>query len=199
MQTKGLAGFYLNQQPMLIYQNNNAAPEELGVQLLQEIKDYSSIDKLLSTKENISDLIGLEETKPLIPGNMFHKNLRRHFPSEQINECARDIYELYKPFQGTLNPYMEGTLKFYPDGSDFIEDSHFCKWAYILNLDNHQFDILRGDQVNKPRDPTYSQHERNPAHVYGGKVYHPCAVIQSYALSQLPSEKQFLADIKTDQ
>lgn len=30
------------------------------------------------------------------------------------------------------------------DDSEFLNDSLFCEWTYIINLDNEQFEVYRG-------------------------------------------------------
>lgn len=65
--------------------------------------------------------------------------------SEQRYE---DWYCLLRKTQGDLFPY-NNDLQHMIDYSDFLRDSLFCEWAYMINLDNGQFETYKG--LNKDR------------------------------------------------
>lgn len=199
MQTKGLAGFYLYGDLTLAYQNDNAAPEELGLSLLQELKDYRISEKMSLAERTISELCSPDETQILPSGSKYHQEIRRHFPKEMVNEGATDLYNLYAPFQGTLLPYLDGRLTGFPDATDFIRDSEFCEWAYVVDLGNERFDILKGNQTTKPTSIIYNLSQEDAPISYGEKNHYPCAIVQQYKLRDLPSESQFLKDLKAYQ
>lgn len=196
-QTRGVAGFYYN-EPMLIYQNENAEPEKLGVKILREFKGYN----LKQDFELVSEfsLMDLTPVKGAEPATGYHKQrFRRHLPSELVREDATTLYDLFKPLQGTLKPYLDGLVNIYPDDSHFIKDSHFCKWGYVLNVDDKRFDILRGDQTkNEDEKPIYGIAERQDFKMYHLKdtPYNFCSIVQSYDVGDLPSEEQFLKDLE---
>ena len=54
------------------------------------------------------------------------------------------------------------------DSSDFIKDSLFCEWAYIINFKTNKFEVYES----------------------GTKL------VKNYALDDLPTEKKFLKDLK---
>ena len=200
-QTRGVTGFFCN-EPMLVYQNADAEPEKLGINILNEIK---GIDE--SHRKNPSDFLGEHVLEQLVsvnetdPATGNHKkHFRRHLPSDLVREDARTIYALFEPVQGTIKPYIDGLLDFYPNGNDFVKDSHFCKWGYVLNADNGQFEILRGDQTDiHDEPPVYGIGGSQPIGVYDCKdmPYCACKIIHSYDLTDLPPEDQFLADLKS--
>ena len=70
---------------------------------------------------------------------------RRHMPDSSQVERPETMYDLYRPIQGTLEPYLDGRLTFVPTANDFIYNSRFCEWAYIANLDRDAFEVWRGD------------------------------------------------------
>lgn len=65
--------------------------------------------------------------------------------SEQRYE---DWYCLLRKTQGDLFPY-NNDLGHMINYSDFLRDSLFCEWAYMINLDNGQFETYKG--LNKDR------------------------------------------------
>lgn len=196
MQTKGLAGFYQNGALVLAYQENSALPEELGTILLEEVRHYSTPAKIKQLGNRIEQLISPHESTPLTSGSRLQTEIRRHFGTEMQNPHATDIYSLYEPFQGTLLPFMDGRLTGFPFASDFLRDSKFCEWAYVVNLDGERFDILKGHQTTQPEERVYQDEllDAEPISI-GSQNYHPCARILSYRLSELPTRNQFLNDI----
>ena len=92
------------------------------------------------------------------------------------------------PLQGKLEPYLSGRLSFMATANEFIDDSLFCEWGYIANLDSKQLEVYRGLQHSKPVDNSR----------YGSDLtrqgYYPCKQIASYSLNQLPTREAFLED-----
>jgi hypothetical protein len=119
---------------------------------------------------------------------------------EQIEECKKfsDItvsektlkewYCLLRKAQGTLKPYFEGKLKYMIDSLCFIQDSLFCEWVYIINLDSEVLEIYSGYQKNKQFD------EKNRY----SEEYLTCKLIHVYPLNNLPTAKAFVNDLKGD-
>ncbi|MDF7824360.1 hypothetical protein P4B35_10085 [Pontiellaceae bacterium B12227] len=96
---------------------------------------------------------------------------------------------------------MAGKADFYPDGTDFVHDSYFCKWGYVANMDNRRLEILRGDQTKVPSQKLYgmSNGTLNPAgaiHTDPFGEYFHCRIVKSYSFDELPSDSRFLSDLR---
>lgn len=86
---------------------------------------------------------------------------------EQINECKQyadtDVddgeldnwYVLLREAQGDISVYEKG-LKYMIDNNDFVYDSLFCEWAYIINIDTGILEIYRGFNKNKNAKGRYA-------------------------------------------
>ena len=59
--------------------------------------------------------------------------------------CTDDWYCLLRHAQGDLNVYKNG-LRYMIDNHDFIKDSLFCEYAYIINLDTKRLEFYVGFQ-----------------------------------------------------
>ena len=144
MTTQGLIGFRYRERDKLAYNGTNSEPDLLGLKLLHEVKHVHSWDKV---KDRVRDLVALPEIRPLDDSTaLAETELMRHFPDMEHKLAPRNVHQLYKPLQGSLSPYLGGRLTFMPDASDFIHDSRYCKWAYIVNLDTDQFEVWKGNQ-----------------------------------------------------
>ena len=53
-----------------------------------------------------------------------------------------------------MNAYKNG-LRYMLDSADFLKDSLFCEWAYIINLSTKRLEVYRGFQVRKPSPNRY--------------------------------------------
>ncbi|WP_309401043.1 IS4/Tn5 family transposase DNA-binding protein [Cerasicoccus maritimus] len=84
----------------------------------------------IEQKESMRWLLNLRESTSLLPDLKYAR-------------APRDYYELFRPVQGTLKPYLDGKLTFMADANDFIYDSLHCEWAYIVNLDIRSAELCK--------------------------------------------------------
>lgn len=154
---RGIAGFHCI-KPRLIYQHKDAQPEKLGVRILNEFKKYEPFE-FDYIEEKILELKAVPEHDAVQPKNK--QQLIRQISEHRIGYKAITNYEIFRPLQGTLEPWMSGKVGFYPDGTDFVHDSYFCKWDYVANFDNQHFEILRGDQTVAPIRKLYGMEQWN--------------------------------------
>lgn len=73
---------------------------------------------------------------------------------------------------------------------DFANDSLFCEWAYVVNLDSNLFEVYEG--FNK--EPL-SENERfyNPTLIPKNEFY-PVKHVVSFDLNSLPTDSEFLSN-----
>jgi hypothetical protein len=118
---------------------------------------------------------------------------------QQIKEClpyydggvseqtVEDWYCLLHQAQGNLFVYNDG-LKYMIDNHDFLGDSLFCEWAYVINLDEGLLEVYKGFQKARTEN-RYAQFI-DPTSSYAN-----CRLIATYPLTALPDETRFLAQI----
>ena len=185
MTTQGLIGFRLNQADKLIYNHADSHPDTLGLKILRELRDVENWNVVL---DRIEELVLIPEERLL--GNhtsMAETEIRRAFPDREYKCVPKNVYDLYQPLQGTLQPYLDGKLMFLPDASDFIHNSLHCEWAYIANLDSETFEIWKGLQTKPDSENRYgTEHDR--------MAYYPCQMIKEYDLHNLPEPGRYLQD-----
>jgi hypothetical protein len=87
---------------------------------------------------------------------------------------GKDMYSLLRGLQGNIGMMLERGIM--TEHNDFIKDSLFCEWAYILNVDDKTFEIYRGFQSSPPKAGRYKDFP-----VDGG--YYACDLIHTIDLS----------------
>lgn len=100
---------------------------------------------------------------------------------------SRDIgYNILKEI--TESPCSEIIIK---NSIDFAEDSLFCEWGYVVDLDKNKFEIYEG--YNKtPLDKNERFYKENP----DKDGYYPIKFSKSYDLNNLPEEETFLLEVE---
>ena len=120
--------------------------------------------------------------------NIIMVNEQQKPTKEQIAECMEfyngsvagqnpeDWYCLLRNAQGDLNAYKNG-LKYMIDSNDFIKDSLFCEYGYIINLDQNILEFWVGFQTKPELLNRYGTAIRDSK-----SKYYPCKMISYYPL-----------------
>lgn len=186
MSTRGLIGFRYKEKDKLAYNHFDSDPDMLGQRVLKELRAVSDWDVV---RERIGSLHSIPETRKLdAHSSMAETEIRRHFPNLEYKTEPKSFYDLYRPLQGTLKPYLNGELMFMPDASDFIYNSLHCAWAYIANLDEGLFEVWKGAQTKPDTDENRYGQDRDRM------GYCPCSMLIGYHLDDLPEPVRFMGD-----
>lgn len=176
MGTRGIMGFRKNGQDKLTYNHFDSYPDGLGASVVDFCRN-TSIDEM----NEIFDRIKLvkEDKKPTV---------------EQIEECKQwlnrhvsqqteyEWYCLLREAQGELSAYK--SLRYMIDNHNFIKDSLFCEFGYIINLDDNTLEFWKGFQKEPQKGNRYgtkiSEDRGN------GTKYYPCRLMEVYPLDSIP-------------
>jgi len=140
MGTRGAYGFRKNNEDKLTYNHFDSYPEWLG----NEVVDFC---KSVSIKElnEIYDRIELIDTNNSTPTPEQIKKCEPWTDLGVSEQSTSDWYCLLRKAQGNLAVYKEG-IPYMPNHNNFILDSLFCEYAYIINLDDNVLEFWRGFQ-----------------------------------------------------
>ena len=139
MGTRGAYGFHKDGVDKITYNHFDSYPIGLGADVAAFVCQHTDEEMnaifdriiLVATNEKpTGDQIA--ECMPFFDGNV----------SEQTPE---DWYCLLRKAQGNLEAYAGG-LRYMVDQADFLKDSLFCEWGYVINLDKGVLEIYRGFQ-----------------------------------------------------
>lgn len=167
-------------------------PSCAGKTILEFISNPSNIEKL-KQKLNVCRWITQEELneaykKAEVPENSMFVNMKQlAIVNELLPFLNRDIgYSILSCIANCEAP--EILLK---DSIGFANDSLFCEYGYVIDLDKNTFEIYEGYN-KKP----LKQDERfyNPA--INNAEYYPIKHLKTYPLNKLPNEESFLKEIE---
>jgi len=140
--TRAAYGIRSGHQDKITYNHFDGYPSYLGINIMSFIHDTP--DKEL---REIADRIEMvqEDSKPSA------KQIKQYKQYADLNVSSQsltDWYCLLRETQGDLTPYKNG-LTHIIDSHDFLKDSLFCEWAYIINVDKGELEIYRGFNTKK--------------------------------------------------
>ena len=118
---------------------------------------------------------------------------------------SMDIAEKFKNKWPQLDRDMGynivGFLLEHPEGVElnnsinFVADSLFCEYAYVVDLDKNTFEVYRGFNKKPLEDnerfAAFFSKESN-SHRSGDDVYHPVRLWKSFDLDNLPNPEEFM-------
>ena len=175
MSTRGLVGFVVDGQVKASYNHFDSYPTGLGEAVVKFIEAHRRDEGL---KEKVAAIRLVDENQPPTPEDV------AHFASvtdlEVSAQSTDDWYCLLRNAQGDLEAYLK--LGAMPDNSSFAEDSLFCEWGYLVNLDELTLEVYRGFQKEPATGrfgPGKPQHDYYPITLYGTYSWSPLPDMQT--------------------
>lgn len=144
MGTRGLFGFSIDGKKKVAYNHFDSYPEGLGQDAVNAIQMVIKENKMEQLKSNVASLkmITGDEEPTVEEQNMYKKFADTNVSTGKLN----DWYVLMRNLQGAdIVPHiLSGEVKHMVDAENFLKDTLFCEWAYIINLDSNMIEIYGG-------------------------------------------------------
>jgi len=181
MGTRGIYGFHKDGVDKLTYNHFDSYPEGLGDNIVNSIKILKSESK--NNKEfmyNLTDIFNniqmVDENKPIPSG---------------LGTTETEWYYYLRRYQGDIKYFIDKHSNNEPcymiNKSDFINDSLFCEWGYIINLTTNKFEIYEGNQTSPTSKHRY--YIETPTMISSlGNNYYNCELVKEYPLTKIPKE-----------
>jgi hypothetical protein len=123
-----------------------------------------------------------------------------HVGSGLNDDGTMPWYNLLRHTQGEWGAILEAG--YMEDGSGFPDDSLFCEWAYIINLDDETLEVYQGFQTEKHNKGRFAPRlgDKEPEAAYeGASIYWPVALVATYPLADLPSDEEFITQVDPEE
>lgn len=170
MGTRGAWGYRLDNEDKLFYNHFDSYPSGLGTTIFEHAQNIGrqSDHGLQLFKERVRNLMVVTETTP---------------PDEQVKTRAQDMgvfdrsvggenafwYQVTRGCQG--NPDLTLQLGAGYGAEDFLQDSLFCEYAYIINLDENTLELYKGFNTSPEGRGRYAPHKGTDPNYPGAKQY----------------------------
>lgn len=138
MSTRGAFGWRIDGQDKVTYNHFDSYPEGLGEVMMQCAKKFP-----LDDMANIVRGIKLVDERSR-PTQKQIQQCRAFCNRNVSNRSDKDWYCLLRDAQGKPDAWLKQGLRYMIDSKTFLEDSLFCEWAYIIDLDNKVLEIYKG-------------------------------------------------------
>lgn len=183
MGTRGCYGFRKNGVDKLTYNHWDSYPDYLG-QIMVEFCKETSIKEM----NDIFDRIILVEESSR-PTKAQIVECIEYYNGSVSEQKVEDWYCLLRDAQGNPNVYKNG-LRYMIDSSGFIQDSLFCEYAYIINLDTNCLEFWVGFQ----KEPCENNRYGTETHDNMDK-YYPCKMVSYYPLDTEMMVQEIIDDM----
>jgi hypothetical protein len=167
MGTRGAAGFRIDGEDKVTYNHWDSYPSSLGNEVAKFLKKFSDVEALKEIAKNI--VLVDDETIPTDEQISQAKELGL-FNGMVGKQQDTDWYCLLRNSQGDLSVYEK--YKYMIDSHDFLKDSLFCEWAYIINLDTECLEIYKGFNKDRNARGRYAAlYTKDTAEYFGVALY----------------------------
>ncbi|MGB9803120.1 hypothetical protein [Desulfofundulus sp.] len=175
MSTRGAYGFRIDGVDKITYNHSDSYPEWLGNEIVAFVKKTPYEEMVEAARKIILVSESGEPTDEQV------EECREFF--NLPGDCGKQWYWLLRDAQGDLDVYLKG-LRYMLNYRDFLADSLFCEWAYIINLDERIFEVYRGFQKQRDRNPRnrYRDMERCD------EAYYPVKLVAEFPLENIPDD-----------
>jgi hypothetical protein len=190
MSTRGTYGIRMHQKDKLMYNHSDSYPSWLGTHLLSQLRSIVAKPnglhefKLKAEKFQVVDA----DVKPT---EQQKKDLAPYANFGVDSGKPDSWYCLTRNLQGDLEKSIEAGIGL--DAGEFIYDSLFCEWAYIVNLDTNKFEVYKGFQEKKHKKGRYGQKTNSAG---DRDKYYGCALVGEFDLENLPTDDDFLEKVE---
>ena len=141
MGTRGAVGFRLDGDEHIAYNHFDSYPEALGagvIDFIGHVNADAGWDKLKGLVRELSP-IDMDEA----PDPEAIARYRTFADTNVGNQRLDDWYCLLRELQGApmLEAVYQGVMVDYPDEASFLDDTLFCEFAYIIDLDTMELEF----------------------------------------------------------
>jgi hypothetical protein len=173
MSTRGVVGFRHKRKDLLAYNHSDSYPSYLGNKVVHDLHDLllKGREPLVQQVEALT--IVTEETPR--PDEKERRRLQK-YANGNVSTQDEYWYQTLRETQGDIKEILKS--RYLLDGNNFILNSLFCEWGYIINLDEETLEVYKGDQKKRKRLGRYKK-------LLPTDGYYPCALVQVFDWTEI--------------
>ena len=162
MGTRGIFGLRKNGKDKCSYNHWDSYPSCLGETMVEYIQTHTLeemnnlYDKLIMVDEDFRTSQFTKFQREKYKNFMKKEDFFSHRYGEVCTSEDITMYQFLHEFQGNLKKYDEfPEIDLMIDSQNFIKNSLFCEWGYIINLDDNTLEIWKGFQQKSQKNNRY--------------------------------------------
>lgn len=181
MSTRGAWGFRIDGIDKVTYSHSDSYPEWLGLKMAEFLKTVT-VEQLLKIAQNLKMVC--EQVEPTQEEIDF---VYKKYPELPITHVGKgtpgDWYCLLRNTQQDFETYKKG-FPFMIDSEDFLAESLFCEYAYIINLDDNVLEFYVGFNKNPKANGRYASLCGDDDSGCDGNPFYGVALLGTFSLNQ---------------
>ena len=174
MGTRGAIGFRINGKDKIMYNHFDSYPSALGTDVVNFAKTILNNDSLRKKIEELRAIKKDEAPSPEIIDKATKLDLIDLSVSTQSLD---DWYCVLRQAQGDLNKTLD--IGIYEDNENFLLDSLFCEYAYIINFDEGEIPVIefyKGFNKNRDAAGRYAKLSEQNTEYAGVRLVGKCSI-----------------------
>jgi len=179
MGTRGAYGFHKGGRDKITYNHFDSYPTGLGADVAAFVCQH--------TDEELNEIFD----------RIILVNFRFNRPGVSMN-TPDEWYSLLRGAQGDLEAHARG-LRYMIDNADFLRDSLFCEWGYVINLDKGVLEVYRGFQ-KAPSKNRYFRSKMVATFIEndGKSGYYNCYLIREVPFATIRETPTYMATLEDE-
>jgi hypothetical protein len=197
MGTRGLLGVTIDGEKKWTYNHYDSYPDGLGddvVRFIQHTLGNPQMEHLnwKKFKDNIKKVKMVEEGSKPSQKEIWRYKRSMFCDLNVSNQSEEDWYCLLRHAQGItgLEQIFLGNLEHMIESQEFMNDSLWCEYAYVIDLDTSHLEVYEGFQKTEGNMETVT---RPDGSTFETQKYDPCKLVKSFPVAQIPENWKFFA------
>lgn len=156
MGTRGSLGFIVEDKEYLNYNHFDSYPDGLGQTVLEFITEINKENGWEQFKENAKNVVHLKGNR--VTDTTIQEKYRKYSNLSVSEKTLEDPYCLFREIQDSwMYEIYKGELQHFFFDNNFIKDSLFCEYAYIINLDTMKLEFYDGFQKKVQKNNRFGE------------------------------------------
>ena len=181
MGTRGAVGVRLGGHDKITYNHWDSYPEGLGHDTIKAVHDLLKDRPAFEEKVRNLKAVEVVNGDKVEPTPEQIEQLRKYADTGVSNQSLKDWYCLLRQTHGKIDVILDAG--YFEDSADFLHDSLFCEYAYVINLDDNVLEVYKGFQHGAHDKGRYA---KLPV---GRGDYHPVALVGAVPLDVIARSK----------
>lgn len=183
MSTSGILGIKVGGVYKATYNHSDSYPENLGTMVVSFCRKLNRTGQWDRFKEKMMQVVLVKEND--VPSQELQERYTKsgYFNDHVSTGSPTEWYCLLKNLQDgiILQEIFRGACQHMIDSFEFLTNSLYCEYAYIINLDDMTLELYKGRNTTPDENSPLPFEQKKDE-----DGYYPVRLVKSYKLSAIP-------------